>query len=191
MAKLKLNGVRIAFPCLWEPKTVAGEGAPAFSATFIIPKDHPQVKEIEDLITQLATEKWAAKAPAILTQLKASDKVALHNGDTKAGYDGFPGNFFISARNKAKPGVFDNKIDPATGKVGVLSQVDGKPYAGCYVNGTVDIWAMDNNFGKRICASLLGVQFLKDGDAFSGSAPASADEYEAVAEEEDKTAKMA
>jgi hypothetical protein len=42
----------------------------------------------------------------------------------------------------------------------------------------VEIWAQDNNYGKRINASLKGVQFVRDGDAFAGGGAASPDEFE-------------
>ena len=36
------------------------------------------------------------------------------------------------------------------------------------MNAIVELWAQDNNYGKRINASLAGVQFAKDGEAFAG-----------------------
>ena len=48
--KLLIKDVRLAFPQLFEAKTVNGEGEPAFSAAFLIAKDHPQVAEILSLI---------------------------------------------------------------------------------------------------------------------------------------------
>jgi hypothetical protein len=49
------------------------------------------------------------------------------------------------------------------------------------VNTNVTLWTQDNKFGKAIRANLRIVQFVKDGKAFSGSAPANADdEFEAL-----------
>ena len=79
--KLKLNNVRLAFPVLFEAKTVNGEGKPAFSASFLIDPADPQVKALNQAIEQVANEKWGAKAAAILKQMRATDKVALHDGD--------------------------------------------------------------------------------------------------------------
>jgi hypothetical protein len=170
--QLKLSNVRLAFPQLFEAKSVNGS-EPAFSASFIVPKGHPQFAEIEKAVEQVANEKWGAKSKAVLTQLKSGGKVPLRSGDDKASYNGFEGNFYISARTKSRPAVVDRDR-------GVLTQSDGKPYAGCYVNVSLDLWAQDNQFGKRVNASLRGVQFVKDGEAFSGSSPASADEFDIV-----------
>lgn len=173
--KLMINNVRLAFPALFEAKTVNGEGEPAFSAAFIIPKNHPQIKEIEAVLREVADAKWGAKADAVFKQMKAADKLCLHDGDSKADYDGFTGNYYISARSKTRPLVVDRNKAP-------LTTSDGKPYAGCYVNASVEFWAQDNNYGKRINASLRGVQFARDGDAFTGGGAASQDEFDDLAE---------
>ena len=173
--KLKLNNVRLAFPVLFEAKTVNGEGKPAFSASFLMDPADPQVKALNQAIEQVAKDKWGAKADAILKQMRAQDKVALHDGDLKSNYDGFPGNLYVSARSTTRPLVIDKDKSP-------LTEQDGRPYAGCYVNASVELWAQDNNYGKRINASLRGVQFFKDGDAFAGGGAASEDEFDDIAE---------
>lgn len=173
--KVKLSNVRLAFPTLFEAKTVNGEGKPAFSASFLLDPADPQVKALNAAIEQVAKDKWGVKADAILKQMRATDKVALHDGDLKANYDGFPGNLYVSARSATRPLVIDKDKTP-------LAEVDGKPYAGCYVNASVELWPQDNNYGKRVNASLRGVQFFRDGDAFAGGGAASADDFDDVAE---------
>ena len=168
---LKLKNVRIAFPAIFEAKTFEGTGDPAYSASFILEKGNPGIKEAEATILAVAKEKWGAKADAVLKDLKAKDKTCLRDGDSKADYDGFPGNMYIAARNKSRPLVIDRDKSP-------LTQADGKPYGGAFVNANVDIWPQDNGFGKRINATLVGVQFSKDGDAFSGAAPGTPDDFE-------------
>jgi hypothetical protein len=173
MATIMLKNVRLAFPALFEPKTVNGEGEPAYSAGLIFPKNHPQLKEIKAAIAQVAKDKWGDKAAATLKTLEASDKTCLHDGDTKAQYAGYEGNLFISARSSAekRPLVLDRDKSP-------LVAADGRPYAGCYVNASLEIWAQSNNYGKRVNAQLRAVQFFKDGDSFGGGTPADADEFD-------------
>jgi len=170
--QVKLKNVRLAFgDGLWEAKTVQGEGKPAFSCSFLLTPDHPQLEEIRDAMKAVAKEKWGAKAQEVYGLLSKQDRLALHDGDNKANYDGYPGNFFISARNAARPTVV-NKDRSA------LTQSDGVVYSGCYVNAIVDFWAMDNKYGKRLCCSLSGVQFYADGDSFSGATMATADDFD-------------
>jgi hypothetical protein len=133
----------------------------------------PQIKVINNAINATATEKWGAKAPALLTQMRAADKVALHNGDLKASYDGFAGNLFVSARNPVRPTVVDKDKTP-------LVEAEGKPYAGCYVHCVLELWAQDNQYGKRVNATLMGVQFAADGDSFTGGGVASDDDFDDI-----------
>lgn len=174
--KIQLKNVRAAFlNALFEAKTVNGEGKPAFSATFLLDPADPQVKTIEAAIEAVAKEKWGAKAEAILKQMRAQDKLCLHDGDLKANYDGFPGNLYVSSRSNTRPLVIDADKSP-------LAESDGRPYSGCYVNASLELWAQDNNYGKRVNAQLRGVQFFKDGDAFAGGGAASEDEFDDVTE---------
>jgi hypothetical protein len=161
--KVVLNGVRLAFASIWEPKQFNGTGETACSAAFIIdPKTQPaEISKVVEAIKAVAAEKWGAKANDMLTMLKAKGDLCLQDGATKATYDGFAGNMFVSARNKARPVVVDKDKSP-------LTQSDGKPYSGCYVNVSIEIWAQDNGYGKRINAKLIAIQFAKDGQAFSG-----------------------
>ena len=177
IGRILLKNVRLAFPNLFEPTTVAGEGKPRYSATLLIPADHPQLEEIKAAQLAIATAKWNAKAAAIIKGLDKQDKLALHDGDTKSKYDGFPGNFFISAaaQENAAPTVIDRDRSP-------LSARSGRPYAGCFVNASIELWAQDNNYGQRVNAQLRGIQFYSDGDSFSAGRPADADEFEEVTE---------
>ena len=169
--KIKLNAVRLSFPQLFEAKTVNGEGKPAFSAAFLIGPKDPQVSVINNAINAVATEKWGAKAEAVLKAIRAADKTCLHSGDLKSNYDGFEGMLYVSARNAIKPLVVDTNRSP-------LTEQDGKPYAGCYVNVSLELWAQDNNYGKRVNATLMGVQFFKDGESFAGGGVASEDDFD-------------
>lgn len=171
--KIKLNNVRLAFPALWEAKTVNGEGKPAFSAALLIERSDKQNAAINAAIDAVAKEKWGAKAEQQLKLMRATDKICLHNGDLKSNYAGFEGMNFISSRNAARPTVLDSDKTP-------LTESDGRIYAGCYVNVVLDLWAQDNNYGKRVNATLMGVQFFREGDAFSGGGSASDDDFDDV-----------
>ena len=151
-----------------KPRRCRGEGKPAFSCSFLLTPDHPQLDEIRDAMKAVAKEKWGAKAQEVYGLLSKQDRLALHDGDNKANYDGYPGNFFISARNAARPTVV-NKDRSA------LTQADGVVYSGCYVNAVIEVWAQDNEHGKRLNARLKSVQFFKDGEAF-GAAPSNPNE---------------
>jgi len=175
MSKLMLSNVRLAFPQLFKPTTFDGTGEPSYSASLILTANHPQLEAIRAAQEAAGLEKWGAKWAAVKKELVIKDKLALHDGDTKSQYDGFEGNFFLATRSKqsARPTVIDRNKSP-------LTEADGRPYAGCFINCSVELWCQDNAFGKRINAQLRGVQFLRDGDSFGGGAPASSDEFSSV-----------
>lgn len=175
MSKLMLTNVRLAFPQLFKPVTFDGTGEPSYSASLLMGPDHAQLDAIREAQELVGAEKWGAKWAAVKKELVAKDKMALHDGDTKSGLDGFSGNFFVATRAKvsARPTVIDRNKTP-------LTEADGRPYGGCYVNCSIELWAQDNAYGKRINAQVRGVQFLRDGDSFGGGVPANSDEFESV-----------
>lgn len=179
--KMTLENVRIAFAQLYEAKTVNGEGEPAFSASFLMAPDHPAVKKLEAAMEAVGKEKWGAKWSGVKAELTKKDRLAVHDGDLKSDYDGFPGNMFVSARNKIRPLVLDKDKSP-------LTEQDGRPYSGCRVHASIELWAQDNSYGKRINASLRGVQFYKDDERFGGGGVASADEFSTVEDAEEDIA---
>ena len=167
-----VQNARVAFAKgLFEASAAEAGGKPKFNSKFIIPPDHPQVEEIRAAEAAVAKEKWGDKAPAVLKQLRATaDKMFLKDGDTQNS-DGFEGMLFFSANKDTRPSTYDRARTPVTAQDGVI-------YSGCYVNVRVSIWAMDNQFGKRINGELNGVQFVRDGDAFGGgSKAADADDF--------------
>ena len=166
------NFVRLAFAQhLFQAGTVGGEGKPAFSATAILEKDHPVIKELHAAEEKVAKEKWGEKAPAILKSIRAADKGVVHDGDSKAQYDGFEGNAFVSMRSEKRPNVFGRSGEQVT-------EADGVVYSGCYAHIVLEVWAQDNSYGKRINAQVTGVMFSRDGDSFGGgAAPAKPDDF--------------
>ncbi|CDH07893.1 putative protein p50 [Xenorhabdus bovienii str. oregonense] len=174
--KIKLPNVRPAFPELWEATQVNGQGDYKFRSAFLMPKERKDLMaEIEAAILKVATDKWGAKAEGIIKSIRGNNmRFNFRDGDDKPDYDGYAGCMYISASNKARPLVIDRDRTPLTAQ-------DGRPYSGCYVNATIDIFAYDNN-GKGISATLLGVQFLRDGDAFTGGGVASVDDFDDLSE---------
>jgi Protein of unknown function (DUF2815) len=192
--KIKIQQARLAFPVLFNPEQFQGEGEAAYSCSLLIgpkpdlevlvgvPRDggglsYTKKMKLTDAIEQVGREKWKDKWPTVKKNAESKDLNCLHDGDMKADYAGFAGQWYVSCRSSeaARPKVVDSNGSP-------LTQRDGRIYAGCYVVGLIELWAQDNAFGKRVNAQIRGVQFLRDGDAFSGAAPASDDEFDDVSE---------
>lgn len=169
---------RLAFgDGVFEKRGIAGDptSKPRYGCSIIIPEDDPQIAEIEAIEEELADEhSWKSKEKGadVLKTLRKKDRNALHDGDDKAAkYDGFAGTRYISPSNDTRPTVVDRDRSP-------LTKDDGRIYSGCYVNAKVELWTQDNNYGQRLNTTLLGIQFVKDGDAFgAGSPPANPDDF--------------
>ena len=171
--ELKLQNVRIAFPHLFVATKFQDAGEAKFRANFILGPDHPQFVEVQKTILAAAQSAWGEKAKTKLAAIKNNpQKFCWRDGNTKPETEGYPGNFFISASSTVRPTVVDRDRSSLTAE-------EGRPYGGCYVNAIVDIYA-SSKYGDAISAGLKGVQFLRDGDAFSGSAPAKADAFDIV-----------
>jgi len=174
---LMLEDVRIAFAHgLWKADTVQGQGRPAFSCSFILPKNHKQLPLIQKVMLEVAEAKWPGKGAETMKALIAGNRVCLRDGDSKPEIAGYAGNLFISARSPTRPLVIDQNRQP-------LTQEGGKPYSGCYVNARISVWAQQHpQHGKRLNAQLTGVQFVRDGEAFGGGSVAAPEDFGDVAD---------
>lgn len=183
--KILIKNARLAFPNIFTARAGEDGGKAKYGASLIIPPNHPAIAELEKAFAKIASEKWGEKGPAILKGLKSQDRLCLHNGDAKAQYNGFEGNMYVSASSLTRPSVFDRNRTP-------LTEEDGKPYSGCYVNASIELWPQDSkSYGKRINAQLRGVQFAADGDAFAAGTAASEDEFDDLGNQGDDTDPLA
>ena len=172
--RLTIKDVRIAYAQgIFTAKAAKPGDKERYGAAFIFSASHPAVKEIAAAVVRAAKARWGDKSDEMLKQLKAGDRLPVHNGDAKASSAGYAGNLYLNAGNVIRPLVLDANKSP-------LTAGDGRPYSGCFVNLMVEVWAQDNQHGKRINASLLGVQFVRDGERLAGGSTATADDFEAI-----------
>tara|TARA_S200002703_G_scaffold105188_1_gene91307 strand:- start:9860 stop:10384 length:525 start_codon:yes stop_codon:yes gene_type:complete len=170
MTKIVLKNVRLSFASLFRKATFGGEET-KYEGTFLIDKveQADQIKLIEKVISELQKEKKIKLLP---------DKICLKDGDF-IDYDGYAGTMSIKASNSRRPMLLDKDRT-------ALMEDDGKPYSGCYVNAVINLWFQDNSWGKRINASLTGVQFASDGKPFGeNSSSASIDDFSDLEETEE------
>lgn len=180
--KINIPMARLSFPDLFTAVQYEGTGPFSYRCSLLVPKGSAADKKIAAGIAEVAKEKWGAKADAILEKArKGKTGICYTDGDDKE-YDGYAEHMVLVAtrsQEKGRPTIKDR--DGTT----PLTAEDGKPYAGCYVNGVVELWAQDNKFGQTVRCTLLGVQFAKDGEAFTGGAAATDDDFEPIADDAD------
>ena len=181
--QLLLTNVTLAFPALGEPQAF-GEGEPAYGAKFPIEPNSENAKLIEDAIKAEAKEAWKDKADSVLAMLVEDGKVAYSRREyrskkTGEPYAGFEKTFYLGTRNASvQPSVYDQYGDAVVGK----AEITRKAFSGAVVNASVEVWAQDNKWGRRINCSLRGIMLTGEGQSFGGgSSPASADEFASFA----------
>jgi hypothetical protein len=163
---VKLRNVRGSFLNVFTPRPDKDDPTkkPKFGANALLNKvkHAPQIAAVEKAIEQLLKEKkWARATVKSFPLGEASSKI---NSSTNEPYQGYDENhMYLTANHTRRPLVV--ALDGSA-----LSESDGKPYSGCYINMNVDVYAYDKDpkHGRRICASLRSVQFVAEGEPFGG-----------------------
>ena len=170
--KIMLKNVRLSFPSLFKTEWYAGADTEKFAATFLISKsDTKTVTAIEQACKQALVEKYGeGKVPK-------GFKMPLVDGDDKE-YQGYQDHYSIKATTKKRPTLVNRDKTPIVEEDGIL-------YGGCYVNASIDVWVMDNSYGKKVLASLNAIQFVKDGEAFGTKSEEGADCFESLDDDDD------
>lgn len=152
-----------------------GPGTKKFRTKFALDKNHPQLADVKAELNRIAVEEWKDRAGSILTAIKDNDqKMAFINGDLKQ-WEGAAGNYIITASNPQRPLYL--RANPGTVQApNLITAESGELYSGCYVVAHVSFWTW-NKPSPQINCNLLGVQFYRKGEAFSGGGTASLSEF--------------
>jgi len=176
--EIKLKHVPVSFVKVFKAEAFRGakrgpsedSGQKSYSINALISKTTEAGKDlydkVQDLIDDAMDAEWGSNKPRL-----KPDKFCLKDGDDEE-YEGYKDHWYISARSSTRPKVID-----ADGKT-PLAEEDGRPYSGSVCNVWIRIWVQDNEYGKRVNASLEAVQFVKDGPRFAGAAPIPDEEFE-------------
>ncbi len=170
---ITLKNVICSYPTLFTPKAFTAGMDPKYSMTVLLEKDDPQIQSILQVIEAEGERVFQKEWKAVRKELQAQNKFGLQDGAVKATKDGYDGRMFINASNAKAPLVLAQDKSIITR--------DGVVYGGCIVNVQLDIWVQNNHqYGKRINAMLLAVQFARDGQAFGSVSAADIDAFESI-----------
>lgn len=193
----KVNFIaRLSFPDIFKPRQglARPDGTPGdlrYGGQFIVDPNGPDAAVLKAAAVKVANAKWGANGMTVLGSLESSKK-CIRNGNMNLAKDGtiregYQGMMYVVARSKAAPLVLADKFhqgkpvhireDGSTWQNGIACPVEWKvnvPYGGCYVRVQIEVYAMEGSGakaqqGKSINATLLAIQFARDGTAFSGS----------------------
>jgi hypothetical protein len=170
--KIMLRNVRLSYEHVFKPTSFEEGGDPKYSATFIIPKDHPDLPAVKKAFFEAGQESFASEfvkagswPRGFTCSLKDADVAVDSLGEVLAEKNEAYKGCYILEANSAKRPVVINRNKAA------VTEEDGIIYSGCYVNASLA--AAGYTFGKMkkgVKAYLNGVQFVKDGERFGSDA---------------------
>lgn len=177
---VKVKG-RLSYPNLFTPRAINDQGEPKYSATLLIPKtDTAAVERVQAAIDAAVKDGIDRRIFKGAVDPSRSKYPPLRDGDTPKDdgsprSDEFAGHWFIAAKasgKKPRPSVVDANVQPVMD--------ESEIYAGCYVNLFVEFYAYEASGNKGIAASLLGVQFVGDGEPLGGQPLEAEDMFSAI-----------
>lgn len=179
--RVNLKKVRLSFPNLFEAKAFENGQNKRYGATFLVEPGSKNDKAIKEAIAEVTKEKFPKDHAKKLEAWKDDTRKHCYTDGNKKEYDGYENMMALVANRREED--LPPRVKAADGTTDLTAK-DGKPYAGCYVNAIVELYAQDGKF-PGVRAQLLGVQFCADGDAFSSSRLAD-DAFEPVEEAMDE-----
>ena len=169
---IKLTNVRLSFFHGFQTRDYKNNGIFKFSTSCIVEKGSPNDKLIEKTSLAAVEEKYPGKGAAKLKSFKASKNTTFYREGNEED-EGSAGKMVVAAgrlKSKGRPKIVDRNNAP-------LTEEDGKPYSGCCANVFIDVWAQTGDT-PGVRAELVGIQFVKDGEAFSGGVSTNAIEFD-------------
>lgn len=156
--KIMLKNVRCSFPDIFKKSVYEGKET-SYGCRFILDPDDEQdaqyIKAITKGINSLMN--------TVLDKKKMPEEnKCLRNGDN---YDReeLEGKLLLSSNSKIRPHVYLPHSNEETAE----DMEESKIYSGCYVNALIHLWAHKKT--NRVNAQLVGIQFKRDGEAFSAA----------------------
>lgn len=175
---IRIDNVRGSYVHVDKPykgKTDSGQEAVAkFSIVGILPKStHEEAKDlIIERIKELLAENKNAKV--------AKDKRFIRDGDD-ADKEEYEGAFTVNAREENKPKCRDRAGELVEDIVEIRQMFQ----SGYWFNILIRPWFQDNDYGKRVNAGLVGVQFVKKDKTFGEGSIDDTDAWDQVEGDDD------
>jgi hypothetical protein len=180
--RVLLKNVRLSYANLFTPRPVSKEqDAPLkYSTGILMPKDHPQLKELKAAIFEAGEKKFGAKAKAVISKknpLRDGDAVDEEGERTDDSPDTIGMiTFNCSSKADRAPQVVDRNRQP------ILNEQD--IYSGCWVNISVAAFGYDVDVNKGVGLGLNNVQLVKIGERLGG-VPNADEEFEDLGDDDD------
>ena len=178
--KIVLRNVRLSYEHIFTPTKFDDNQEAKYSATFIIPKDHPDLPAVKRAMFEAGQEEFPSDfskpgswPKGYTCSLKDADTATDGNGEVLAEKQpAYAGCYVLEANSTRRPVAMDRRKAAVT-------EDDGVIYSGCYVNASLA--AAGYTYGKvkkGVKCYLNGVQFVRDGERFGADASSDFDDLD-------------
>jgi len=155
-----IREARCSFPQLYGPGTMPDGSQVKPGITLVLEQDKhaSAIAEIE-----AEKDRIIAENPALKKNPPSGERLCLREPNREE-LKYKPGNQILKANSNKPPLVLhpDGKTE--------MTEATDKIYSGCYVNAKVELWGQSNQYGRRVNAKIVAVQFVPiDADSFDGS----------------------
>jgi len=130
---------------------------PKFSLTMHFSKT-TDISVLKQACLTAAIKEWGSKEKG---KWPAGFRWPWKDGDKTADKEGNAGHWLIKASSQFRPGVVDRQRAP-------IAETDNVVYSGCYLRAELSAKAYVMGVDAGITLYLQNIQFMRDGDAFSG-----------------------
>ena len=168
---LVLRNVRLSYEHIFTATAFDDSQDPKYSATFIIPKDHPDLATVKRAFFEEGASEFdevfngKTWPKGYTCSLKDADVETNNMGELLSEKNpAYKGCYILEANSTRRPVVVNRDKS-------MITEEDGIVYSGCYVNASLGIGAY--TFGKvkkGVKCYLNGIQFVKDGERFGRDA---------------------
>lgn len=168
--RIMLSNVRCNFPKLFVAEEFMGKKN--YSIGLSLPAGSPLIDKIEKAARESIDAQFPGKVDAMLKKFKGSRQSwPIREMDD--------GSFYVNPKRKEEQGaplVLDQRKN-------LIPADRGVPYAGCWVNASVEVFCYNKN-GGGVTMYLNGIQLVKEDAPLSGASTASSckDDFEALEE---------
>lgn len=176
MPVIKLSNVTIAYPVLDKPQENKFNGEPNYSCQIRLYKDNPQqaaqAEVVIEAMKKAAAEKWGSNAAKMWKVTQQGVNTRFLRYEEEGGY------YFMNLKrrpNKATESGAPLLVAPDLSKL-----PEGKVRGGDIVNVNFSVWPYDNSGNRGFSSTLLGVQWVCEGELALGGPAVTENTFEAI-----------
>lgn len=164
--KVTLKDIRGSYVYLTAPRKDSTDAAGnvikgKYGVQIILPKNHPQVKQVKAAIVKVAREKFGSTIKLGML------KLPLRDGDEEREGEEYENAHFMNANGNKKPGIVNRFNQPPSD-----DDLENMCFSGAYFHMTVNFYPFNHDGKKGVAVGLNNVMLRKPGERLDGTSSA-------------------